>query len=255
LNKNNSNGYGWVKIHKKITQTSFYSNVNATYLAIHLILFSTFLEQRDVTYNRHTISLRRGQYLGGYKRLAKELGWHITTVRRALNVLQDAGFLTLYSNNYVAIITICNYNAYQTGCTESPPNNETGCTDIPPSGAQLDPPLGAQRGHHNKKDNKKDKKEQPMVGIKDYEHLWSLYPKKVGKKVSMRYMKSSIKTALDVEACQRAIVNYKNSNAYQRGFVQYGTTFFNNWKDWVTDPDPGEDPKLKELKELIDAEK
>ena len=244
-----SNDYGWVKLHRKIALTSFYSNVDATYLAVHLLLHSNF---KDSAFNIHHTSAicRRGQYLGGYKRLSKELGWGKTRVRRAIKRLADATFLTTYSTNQYAILTICNYNSYQTRVSpQTPLSAHTG-----PPGVPTGTPVTAQPGPHHK-NVKNVKKEKPIVGVKDFDYLWSLYPRKIGKKVSVRHMTSSIKTAVDVEDCARAIQNYLNSRSYQNGFVQYGSTFFNNWTDWVTDPDPGEDPKLKELKELVDAEK
>jgi hypothetical protein len=244
-----SNGYGWVRLHRKIALTSFYKNVDATHLALHLILHANFADSK-FTVRHNTLILRRGQYLGGYKRLANELGWGKMRVRRATKLLLDAKFMTQYYTNQYGILTLCNYNSYQSGVTPQTPLSVH--SEPPEVTAQT--PSSVQAGpHHN--NVKKVKERLTIVGIKHFEELWSIYPKKIGKKTAFTHMRSSIKTVVAVDECRRAITNYKNSRDAQRGFIMHGKTFFNNWTDWVTDPDPGEDPQLKELKDLLEENK
>ena len=245
------NGHGWVKIHKKISKTSFFNNVDATYLALYLIIHACW-KNTEFAQNHHYGVLRRGQCLGGYNSLSKELNWGKMRVRRALKRLQDAGFLTMYSTNKVAIITITNYNSYQTRVSTQTPENQLGVTTDPhvyqagPSSV-----TGQTPSLYNKEEVKK-------LRIKTYivcfDELWFMYPQKgrVGKKLAKTKTEASIKSQEDFEACKNAIINYKNSDRVRRGYVQNGSTFFNNWRDWVTDPDPGENPKFKEIKELLE---
>lgn len=73
----------------------------------------------------------------------------------------------------------------------------------------------------------------------DFEILWERYPKnadgtRTGKKAALRYFNASVKTPEDYEAIQKALDNYNASDRVTRGFVQNGSTWFNNWRDWIS---------------------
>ena len=67
----------------------------------------------------------------------------------------------------------------------------------------------------------------------DFEIVWDQYPKKVGRKASQRFFNASVKTKEDFESIKIALSNYKKSKSFNEGYVQNGSTWFNNWKDWV----------------------
>lgn len=67
----------------------------------------------------------------------------------------------------------------------------------------------------------------------NFEDIWSKYPNRVGKKEALRHFKSSIKTEKDLDDIQTALNNYLKSERVSKGFTQNGSTWFNNWKDWV----------------------
>lgn len=73
----------------------------------------------------------------------------------------------------------------------------------------------------------------PFAAI--YESLWREYLplSSVGKKAAMRHMGASIHTMKDVDDCYEAIRRYKASRRVAAGFIMNGSTFFNNWRDWV----------------------
>jgi len=243
---------GWIVLHKKVLDTSFYKDTYAFYLAIHILLKATWRESVFLSRNSEVI-LHRGQYLGGYKRLAKELHWGKTKVRRNLGKLIEAKFVSHYFNNLYSIITVTNYNYYQNPNLECPSQTPEG-VPIEHSVSLTDPlecrpqtPSSAAGGpHYNKV---KQTKEYNILS--SHQNLWDAYPKKLGKKEALRHLKSSVKTEEDVEKCFSALKNYKNSKSYGQGYVQYGSTWFNNWQDWINDPDPGEDPAITKMKESL----
>lgn len=67
----------------------------------------------------------------------------------------------------------------------------------------------------------------------DFEALWAKYPNKENKKSAFRHMFSSIKTPQDYINCNIAIENYLNSYKVKQGYVKMGSTFFNQWQDWL----------------------
>lgn len=66
-----------------------------------------------------------------------------------------------------------------------------------------------------------------------FDDLWNMYPKRIGRKQAFKAFKSSVRTDDDLRLINAAMVNYKQSERVLRGFVQNGSTWFNNWQDWV----------------------
>lgn len=66
-----------------------------------------------------------------------------------------------------------------------------------------------------------------------FNYSWSLYPKKDGRKAALSSFRSSVNSQTDFDNLLLAIENYKQSDNYRNGFVKNGSTFFNNWQDWI----------------------
>lgn len=69
--------------------------------------------------------------------------------------------------------------------------------------------------------------------VSDFEQLWSAYPSKVGKKEAERHFNASVKTDKDMQDIKKALQNYLRSERVHKGYVQNGSTWFNNWRDWI----------------------
>lgn len=71
-----------------------------------------------------------------------------------------------------------------------------------------------------------------------FEELWVRYPVRngvrQGKKAALRHYKASVKTDKDREDINSALTNYINSDTVSEGYIQNGSTWFNNWKDYVS---------------------
>lgn len=74
--------------------------------------------------------------------------------------------------------------------------------------------------------------------LSQFDHIWKLYPNRVGKKAALRHYKASVKTEQDYLNIQKAINNYKLSDKVKKGFIQNGSTWFNNWQDWIDYQEP-----------------
>lgn len=66
-----------------------------------------------------------------------------------------------------------------------------------------------------------------------FDEVWNKYPSRVGKKYAERNFKSSVKTQEDFNSLNVALNNYLNSDRVKKGFIQNGSTWFNNWRDWL----------------------
>ena len=71
--------------------------------------------------------------------------------------------------------------------------------------------------------------------VDSFEEVWSLYPRRLGKKQAHRHYKAQIKTRQDHIDLLKAMDNYKKylkKNNVEEKFIQHGSTWFNNWEDW-----------------------
>jgi len=66
-----------------------------------------------------------------------------------------------------------------------------------------------------------------------FERVWLRYPNKDGKKQAFRHFSASVKTVNDLSKIIQALGNYLISANVKKGFVKNGSTWFNNWRDWI----------------------
>jgi hypothetical protein len=71
-----------------------------------------------------------------------------------------------------------------------------------------------------------------------FNELWEKYPEKIGRKGALRHFENTVKTAEDFALITKALDNYRGSARVAKGYIQNATTWFNNWKDWVDNPEP-----------------
>lgn len=80
--------------------------------------------------------------------------------------------------------------------------------------------------------------EKPIVVFdqkKAFSEIWAKYPNKDGKKAADKHFKSSVKTSEDFEEITKALSNYLASEKVKKGFIKNGSTWFNNWQDWIVE--------------------
>lgn len=75
----------------------------------------------------------------------------------------------------------------------------------------------------------------------DFEQLYEQYPRKRGKLMGMRKLKSEIKTAEDLALFSKAMNNYimeclKDKTEIK--YVKHWATFCNNWRDYLEQEKP-----------------
>lgn len=111
-----------------------------------------------------------------------------------------------------------------------------------PTRRTLDEHSTNTRGHLAPKLSKEKLREvktmRPPGSVGDFEDIWSKYPKKDGRKAAERSFKASVKTEQDYADIQKALKNYLDSSDVARGFIKNGSTWFNNWQDWINYTDP-----------------
>jgi len=63
--------------------------------------------------------------------------------------------------------------------------------------------------------------------------VWSRYPSKIGRKEAERHFLASVRNEVHLHQINTALENYLKSERVEKGYIQNGKTWFNNWTDWI----------------------
>lgn len=67
-----------------------------------------------------------------------------------------------------------------------------------------------------------------------FEAIWNQYPRPRGKAAARRHFLKTVKSEQDYEQFCAAMNSYmKEINGRGIEFVKYGSSFFNQWRDWI----------------------
>lgn len=97
----------------------------------------------------------------------------------------------------------------------------------------------ALRGEE-KRGEQKRREITPLPPKGGFDLLWARYPSKTNSKAARRHYAASVKVMADFLDIQKALENYLRSERVQKGFIQNGSTWFNNWRDWINYEEKGD---------------
>ena len=104
----------WIKLHRKFLDWEWYGKSEMVHLFLHLLLKANSEDRRW-----RGMIIKRGQLVTGRNRLIEETGISERTVRTCLQRLQETGEIEVEPSNRFSLITITNYESYQTSQSES----------------------------------------------------------------------------------------------------------------------------------------
>jgi len=87
-----------------------------------------------------------------------------------------------------------------------------------------------------------------------FEEIWKRYPNKDGRKSAFRSFCGSVKEEGQYRQIHQALDNYLKSRAVVRGFIKNGSTWFNNWQDWINYREVQNDKPKSLIDRLIERE-
>lgn len=112
-------GYGWIKLSRKITRNDFWLNsgeYDQRSAWIYLLLSATYEESKVFNAaSKSVITLQPGQVLTSIKSLVEKWGWSYNKVSRYLDNLEKLGMITQNRTTKYTIITLVNWSKYQDG--------------------------------------------------------------------------------------------------------------------------------------------
>lgn len=100
---------GWIKIHRSILEWEWWDDRNTRDLFIFIIISAN---HKSKTWHGKEISV--GSFVTSLQSLAFGSGLSVQQVRTSLNKLKSTGEITDKSTSEYRIITVCNYDKYQT---------------------------------------------------------------------------------------------------------------------------------------------
>lgn len=100
---------GFIKIHRKLIQWGWYQDNVVKGVFLHLLLTANF---KSMPWQG--IIIERGQLVTSYGHLADDLGFTVQQVRTAITKLKSTQEITVKSTNKYTLVTIVNWEDYQT---------------------------------------------------------------------------------------------------------------------------------------------
>ena len=122
---------GWIKLHRKLLASDIFQNEKLLKVFIYCLLKATHSEISQKV-GRQTVELKPGQFIYGRKKAALELNMKESTVRDYINILKDDGVITVNPTNKYSIITVVNWDLYQSK-EETPDNKYDSNSDNKPT--------------------------------------------------------------------------------------------------------------------------
>jgi len=223
---------GFIRIEKKILNWEWWSDINTFRLFFYLLCIANWT---DGTFQGVTI--KRGQRAVSLDSLSTGTGLSIRQTRTALKHLQSTGEVTVKRHAKFSVITINNYDKYQSSDTVS--DNEM---------------TGNRQAKRQANDTQSDSETTTIERIKEiknknisfeqkadelFEELWAMYPRKKGKdKVSKKSKRAILDIGHDrmVECIENFLTETKNR---EEQYLPYGSSFFNSgYKDYLPQDKP-----------------
>lgn len=105
---------GFIKIHRCLVNWEWYDDINTKVLWFHILLKANFKPTKW-----HGIELEAGQLITSYASLAKETRLSTQRVRTSIERLKSTGEITIKTTNKFTLVTVANWEKYQTRDVES----------------------------------------------------------------------------------------------------------------------------------------
>ncbi|MEQ2852016.1 hypothetical protein AAAV41_08580, partial [Hominiventricola filiformis] len=103
---------GHIKIDRRILEWEWYKDLNTCRLFFHLLLRANWKDGRF-----QGMEIPRGSLVTSYNNLAAETGLSVKNVRTALKHLETTGEVAVNRHPKFSVVTVNNYNLYQSDGT------------------------------------------------------------------------------------------------------------------------------------------
>jgi len=109
---------GWISLHRKLLDNPIFCNPDLLRLWIWCLLKATHKKHQQMVGLR-VVELDPGQFIFGRKSASKELGYSENKTYRLLKTLEELKNISVNSNNKFSVVTIVNWQFYQSENTDN----------------------------------------------------------------------------------------------------------------------------------------
>ena len=207
-----------MSLHRGILSSQFGSNLEMMGLFCALLLKANHKDG----YTRDGTLIKEGQFMTSQKVLALEFNIDRNALRRKLKKLESAHQIEQQSSNKNTIITITNWHKYQ----DSEHHSEHQ-VNIKRTSSEHQ----VNTNNNNNNNNNKNNNNKPVF---DFDKIYDLYPKKVGRSEGLKRCKSKIKTQKAYDRILIAVGNYsKITEGTNQRYIKHFSSFMSNWEDYL----------------------
>lgn len=172
---------GWLRLHRQLLQWEWYSCANTTRVFIHLLLTASWRNARW-----QGVEIPRGSVFASPDTLAAATGLSRQQVRTVLTRLKSTSEITTKSTSKGTLITLCNFETYNSEETQSNQHfnqhdNQKLTSDQPAINQRL---TTSEEGKKVKKERKKRVSTLSEDELLAFEDFWRAYPKRKEKPVA-----------------------------------------------------------------------
>lgn len=215
---------GWIKIHRSISDHWVWECEYSQGQAWIDLLCHACHKDNTLTIKGQLIRLKRGDQARSEVTLSKTWKWSRNKVRRFLKNLENDSMIERKTTHLTSIISICNYDNFQSRDTSVGTANDTS--------------VGTAKGQVS--EHKQECKELKEWKESKFEEFWNAYSKKEGKaKCSVKFGKLSKE---EIEKIILVVGDYV-ARTPDIQFRKNPLTWLNgsHWEDEVTSSDVGGD--------------
>lgn len=159
---------GYIKLSRKILDWEWYSDNNTKTLFLHCLLKANW---KDARFKGQDV--KRGSFVTSLPTLAYESGLSIREVRTALSHLKSTGELTVKTSNKFSVVTVTNYDLYQTDDTQDDSQQTVNrhSTDSQPTTIEEYKEEQSEQEVKNNKQKKTKNPKEPKHIYGEYKHV------------------------------------------------------------------------------------
>lgn len=103
---------GWIKLHRKLSETSFYNKPFTLALFIHLLIKANH-QKHTFMWGGKEVKIEAGQLVTGRDELSKQTGISPQSIRTALVNLKSTNTITINPTTKYSVITVLKWKEYQ----------------------------------------------------------------------------------------------------------------------------------------------
>jgi hypothetical protein len=210
---------GYIKLHRKFLEWEWCSKSEMVNIFIHFLLSANYEPSR---FQGHDIP--RGSLVTGLFALSEQTGVSVRSIRTCLDRLKQTGEILIKSTNKFSIITLCNYDKYQSREYENdkqPTNNRQTTDNQSTTSEEL---------------KKLRKKEIKNNTCPFFEKFYSEYPRKIAKADAVKAWSKISDPEKTVELILSALKWQKELDQWKKNdgqFIPHPATYLNHnrWQD------------------------